>query len=249
MIRLENITKIFNKGEANEVSALKNISFEAGAQEFVVLVGGNGSGKSTLLNIISGKIISDAGKIFLDNKDVTNLKEHERSKWIARIFQDPLIGTAPDLSILENFRLAWLRTQKKKFTIGTGKIFQDEVKEKISMLGLGLENNLVRPMSSLSGGQRQALTLVMAVMAEARIILLDEPASALDPKTAALVMQSAEKIIREFNLTAILVTHNLKDALTHGDRIIQMDDGVIIRDISGKEKTALNAGEVVEWFG
>ena len=201
MIRLENITKTFNKGEANEVSALKNISVEINEKEFVVLVGGNGSGKSTLLNLISGKIISDAGKIFLDNKDVTNLKEHERSKWIARIFQDPLTGTAPDLSILENFRLASLRTTKKKLNIGTGKEFRATVQEKISMLGLGLENNIERPVSSLSGGQRQALTLVMAVMDDAKIILLDEPASALDPKTAALVMKSAEKIIRDFNLT------------------------------------------------
>jgi putative ABC transport system ATP-binding protein len=249
MIKLENISKTFNKGEANEVSALKNISFEINEKEFVVLVGGNGSGKSTLLNIISGKIISDTGKIFLDNQDVTNLKEHERSKWIARIFQDPLTGTAPDLSILENFRLAALRTQKKKLTIGTGKIFQDEVREKISKLGLGIENNIHRPMSSLSGGQRQALTLVMAIMCEAKIILLDEPASALDPKTAALVMKAAEEIIRDFNLTAILVTHNIKDALAFGSRIIQLDDGSVVRDIKGSGKTALQPSEIAEWFG
>lgn len=249
MIRLENITKTFNKGEANEVSALKNISLEIKEKEFAVLVGGNGSGKSTLLNIISGKIISDAGKIFLDNKDVTKLKEHERSKWIARIFQDPLTGTAPDLSILENFRLASLRTTKKKLNIGTGKEFRSTVQEKISMLGLGLENRIDRPVSSLSGGQRQALTLIMAIMCDAKIILLDEPSSALDPKTAALVMHSAEKIIRKFNLTAILVTHNIKDAVMFGNRIIHMDDGTIVRDLTGSNKTALQPVEIVEWFG
>jgi len=249
MIRIVNIVKTFNKGEANEVSALKNISLEIKQKEFVVLVGGNGSGKSTLLNIISGKIIADSGKIFLDNIDVTKLEEHERSKWIARIFQDPLTGTALDLSILENFRLASLRTQKKNLFIGTGKKFQKEAKEKISVLGLGLENRLSRPMNSLSGGQRQALTLVMAIMSEAKIMLLDEPASALDPRTATLVMQSAEKIISSYELTAMLVTHNIKDALTYGSRIIQMDDGRIARDISGNEKSVLKAAEVAEWFG
>jgi putative ABC transport system ATP-binding protein len=137
MIKLNEISKTFNKGEANEVSALKNISLQIRPKEFVVVVGGNGSGKSTLLNTIAGKVMADAGKIFFDDVDVTKLKEHERSKWIARIFQDPLTGTAPDLSILENFRLASLRTRKKKLSIGTGKIFRDEVKEKISVLGSG----------------------------------------------------------------------------------------------------------------
>lgn len=249
MIRLENISKTFNKESSNEVTALKNISLDISEKEFVVLVGGNGSGKSTLLNIISGKILADSGKIFLDNKDATQLEEHERSKWIARIFQDPLTGTAPDLSILENFRLASLRSQRKKLMIGTGVEFVRQVKEKISLLGLGMENKIYRPMSSLSGGQRQALTLVMAVMCEARIILLDEPASALDPKTAALVMQSAQKIISDFNLTAILVTHNIKDALMYGNRIIQMADGKIVRDVKGHNKTALQPSEIVEWFG
>jgi putative ABC transport system ATP-binding protein len=249
MIRLENIVQTFNRGEANEVAALKNISLEINETEFVVLVGGNGSGKSTLLNIISGKALADSGKIFLENKDATKLREHERSKWIARIFQDPLTGTAPDLTILENFRLASLRTQAKKLSIGTGKKFQEEVKENISMLGLGLESKINRPMSSLSGGQRQALTLVMAIMCEAKIILLDEPTSALDPKTSVLVMQAAQKIISEFNLTAILVTHNLKEALTNGSRIIQLDEGAIVRDISGSSKNSLQPSEIVEWFG
>ena len=249
MIKLNDISKTFNKGEASEVSALKNISLQITEKEFVVLVGGNGSGKSTLLNTIAGKVIADSGKIFFDDRDVTNLKEHRRSKWIARIFQDPLTGTAPDLSILENFRLASLRTQKKKLSIGTGKKFQDEVREKISQIGLGLENRIHRPMNSLSGGQRQALTLVMAIMSEAKIILLDEPSSALDPRTAALVMQLAEKIIKEYELTAVLVTHNIKDALSYGSRIIHMHDGRIARDIGSDKKSILQAVEVAEWFG
>ena len=249
MIRLDNITKTFNKGEANEVSALKNISLEIKENEFVVLVGGNGSGKSTLLNTIAGRTLADSGKIFIDGIDVTRLKEHERSKWIARIFQDPLTGTAPDLSILENFRLASLRTQKKNLSIGTGKKFQDAVKEKISQIGLGLENRINRPMNSLSGGQRQALTLVMAIMSDAKIILLDEPSSALDPRTATLVMQLAEKIIKNYELTAVLVTHNIKDAISYGSRIIQMHDGRIARDVMSHEKNALQPAQVAEWFG
>jgi putative tryptophan/tyrosine transport system ATP-binding protein len=249
MIWLTDIYKTFNKGSSNEVTALKNISLEIKEKEFVVLVGGNGSGKSTLLNIISGRVSADSGKLTLWDREVTRLKEHERSRWIARIFQDPLTGTAPDLSILENFRLAFLRTQSKNLSIGTGKKFQEEVKEKISILGLGLENNIYRAMSSLSGGQRQALTLVMAVMADAKIILLDEPASALDPKTATLVMKSAEKIISDFKLTAILVTHNIKEALMFSSRIIQMDEGKIFRDIRGNNKATLQPSEVVEWFG
>jgi len=249
MIRLDNISKTFNKGEANEVAALKSISLEIKEREFVVLVGGNGSGKSTLLNTIAGRVLADSGKIFLDDIDITKLKEHKRSKWIARIFQDPLTGTAPDLSILENFRLASLRTQKKNLSIGTGKKFQEEVKEKISQLGLGLETRLNRPMNSLSGGQRQALTLVMAIMSEAKIILLDEPSSALDPKTAVLMMESAQKIIRDYGLTAVLVTHNIKDALLYGDRIIHVHDGSIARDIQGSAKSSLQPAEVAEWFG
>ena len=249
MIKLNEITKTFNKGEANEVAALKNISLQIKEKDFVVLVGGNGSGKSTLLNTIAGKVIADSGKIFFDNRDVTNLKEHRRSKWISRIFQDPLTGTAPDLSILENFRLASLRSQKKKLSIGTGKKFQDEVREKISQVGLGLENRIHRPMNSLSGGQRQALTLAMAIMSEAKIILLDEPSSALDPRTAALVMKLAEKIIKEYELTAVLVTHNIKDALSYGSRIIHMHDGRIARDIGSDKKSILQAVEVAEWFG
>jgi len=249
VIKLNEITKTFNKGEANEVAALKNISLQIKEKDFVVLVGGNGSGKSTLLNTIAGKVIADSGKIFFDNRDVTNLKEHRRSKWISRIFQDPLTGTAPDLSILENFRLASLRSQKKKLSIGTGKKFQDEVREKISQVGLGLENRIHRPMNSLSGGQRQALTLAMAIMSEAKIILLDEPSSALDPRTAALVMKLAEKIIKEYELTAVLVTHNIKDALSYGSRIIHMHDGRIARDIGSDKKSILQAVEVAEWFG
>ena len=249
MIKLDNVTKTFNRGEANEVTALKNISLEIKEKEFVVLVGGNGSGKSTILNAISGNVIANSGKIFLEGTDVTRLKEYKRSKWIARIFQDPHSGTAPDLSILENFRLSSLRTQRKNLFIGTGKKFMQEVKEKISTLGLGLENRINRPMNSLSGGQRQALTLIMAVMSEAKIILLDEPSSALDPKTAALVIKSAEEIIRKYELTALLVTHNIKDALLYGNRIIQMDDGKIVRDMGADRKNALTAGEVAEWFG
>lgn len=248
MIKLSNISKTFNRGRANEVKATQNLSLTIAAQEYVVVVGSNGSGKSTLLNLIAGSILPSSGQIEIDDHNVTRLADYERSRWIARVFQNPLSGTAPDLSILDNFRLAALRTQAKGLSIGTSAAFKNEVKDKIALLGMGLENKLEQPMGTLSGGQRQALTLLMSVMDDCKILLLDEPTAALDPRSARLVMETVDKLITDFKLTAILITHNLKDAHTHGNRLIQMAEGEIIKDFSGESKLSLTQTDLFSWF-
>lgn len=248
MISVSNVSKSFNKGKANEVKALSAINIALQPGDYVVVIGANGSGKSTFLNLIAGSVFPTEGTVKLEGNDVTNLKEYERSKWIARVFQNPLSGTAPDLSILTNFRLASLRTKSKKLVIGTDKQFTERVKEKISLLKMGLENKLDQPMGSLSGGQRQALTLLMSVMDEAKILLLDEPTAALDPRSANLIMSTADALIKEYKLTALLVTHNLKDAHLYGNRILQFSEGKIMRDLSGEEKSKLELNDLFQWF-
>lgn len=248
MVKIEGVTKIFNRRSADEIIALNNISVDITKGEFVILLGSNGSGKSTMLNVLAGVHTPDTGKIILGGEDVTSQPEHKRSRSISRVFQNPLSGTAAGLSVLENFRMAYLRTKNKSFGTGTGTHFRKTVSEKVSTLGLGLENKLDFQMGTLSGGQRQSLTLLMSVMDETRLLLMDEPASALDPKTAELVMHIADKIIRSNELTAILVTHQLKDAVNYGSRIIMMNEGKILRDVSGKEKATLKAEDIFRWF-
>lgn len=248
MIMLQNISKTFFSGLPSEVNAVQNISLNLEEGERVVLAGSNGSGKTTLLNILSGTVIPDSGKIFFNGNDITDLPEHKRSAFISRIFQNPLAGTAPQLSVAENFRLAALRSQNKKLSIGLTKRFKENIAGKISSLHLGIENKLNTPIGQLSGGQRQALTLLMASMSGARIILMDEPAAALDPKTGALVMKLADRIIRENNLTAVLVTHYIKDMLNYGNRLLFMREGSIAKDFSADEKQKLTANDVLEWF-
>lgn len=254
MIELRNISKTYNRSSPKAVVALENVNLFIPEKSYVVVVGSNGSGKSTLLNILAGTARPDEGQILINGIDITCLSDFERSKWVARIFQNPMTGTSPELTVLENFRLAFLRTEKKKFTIGTGERFRKMVKEKISLLGLGLENKLDQPMGTLSGGQRQALTLLMAVMPretgreEAKILLMDEPTAALDPKTSALILELADKIIKEFNLTVIFVTHQLKDALRYGGRILCMEGGKVTRDLADQYKIKLTIPEVYEWF-
>jgi putative ABC transport system ATP-binding protein len=257
VIELKHISKTFNTNLPSAVTALKDVSLLIPERSFIVVIGSNGSGKSTLLNILAGTVKPDEGTILIKGKDVTQLKDFQRSKWIARIFQNPLLGTSPELTVLENFRLAAIRTQPKRFVIGTGYKFRMLVQEKINILSLGLENKLDQPMGTLSGGQRQALTLLMAVMPgqmpdakgdETRILLMDEPTAALDPKTSSLILELSEKIIKEFNLTVLFVTHHLKDALNYGNRIICMDGGKIIQDLSQESKSKLTIQEVYDWF-
>ena len=249
MIELKNITKIFNRGEVNEVAALEDVSLRIEEGEFVVLVGANGSGKTTLLNIISGAALPSKGRAFLHGEDVTGLPEHKRSRWVARVFQDPLGGTAPELSILDNFRLAALRTRRKKLKIGINEAFKASVRERIAVLGLGLEDKLQQPMGTLSGGQRQALTLLMSVMDHTDILLLDEPTAALDPKSADVVLLTAERLIREYKLTTVLITHNMRETQRFGTRLIQMERGRMVRDLEGEAKQELKLEEMYGWFG
>src|SRR6201996_773580 len=248
MIDLKNVHKTFNRGKANQVDAVSGVNLHIDEKEVLVIIGSNGSGKTTLLNLIAGSVLPSSGNIYIDNNDVSKLQDYKRSKWIARVFQNPLSGTAPDLSILDNFRLAALRTKAKGLSIGINDQFKKQVKEKISSLGMGLENKVEQPMGTLSGGQRQALTLLMSVMDSCKVLLLDEPTAALDPRSADLVMKTADKLVTDFGLAAILVTHNLKDAFTYGNRIILMGEGKILRDLDKEKKSALKQNDLFDWF-
>lgn len=248
MINLQHVNKTFDRGQSNETLALKGINLSINPGEYVVVVGPNGSGKSTLLNIIAGNVFPSSGEVFINEQQVTRLPDFRRSKWIARVFQNPLSGTAPELSILDNFRLAALRTKKKQLRIGIDLAFKQKVREMINRLGMGLEHKIDQPMGTLSGGQRQALTLLMAVMDDADLLLLDEPTAALDPRSAEMVMKTADSLIKDYQLTAILITHNLKEAFQHGNRIILMNEGRIGQDLDAQAKSALAQSQLYGWF-
>lgn len=249
MIRIQKVHKVFNKGKANQVDAIRGVDLDINNKEFLVIVGSNGSGKTTLLNLVAGSVLPTSGSIHIDGNNVTKLADYRRSEWIARVFQNPLSGTAPDLSILDNFRLAAIRTKAKGLRIGIDEKFKKIVKEKISTLGMGLENKTEQPMGTLSGGQRQALTLLMSVMDTCKVLLLDEPTAALDPRSADIVMRTADKLVTDFGLTAILVTHNLKDAFNYGNRILLMGEGKILKNLSGEKKSTLKQNDLFDWFG
>lgn len=248
VIELENIAHTFNVGTSQEIVALHEVNLIIPDKQFLVLVGSNGSGKSTLLNILAGTIIPTHGKIIIDGKDLTHHKDCKRSHLIARVFQNPSDGTASDLSIVENFRLASLRNARKSLRIGLDSKFEQRVKDEISELGLGLENKIHQAMGSLSGGQRQALCLLMAVMTDLKVLLLDEPTAALDPKSANVVLEIADKLVRKYSVTTVMVTHHLKEAHHFGDRVIQMQDGVIVKDLQKTECQKLSLSDMYNWF-
>lgn len=248
MIVLENISHTFNISLSNEIKAIQHIDLVIPDKQFLALVGSNGSGKSTLLNLLAGTIIPTEGKILIDGIDVTKYPDYKRSQFVARVFQNPTDGTACDLTILENFRLAALRNARKSLKIGLDSKFEQVVKDEVAELGLGLENKLDQSMGSLSGGQRQALCLLMAVMTDLKVLLLDEPTAALDPKSANIVLEIAEKLVRKFEITTVMVTHHLKEAHQYGDRVIQMQDGVIVKDLMKSECQKLSLTELYNWF-
>ena len=248
MLNLTHLKKHFNNGTPNEVLALDDCTLTIEKGEFVLLVGSNGSGKSTLLNLVAGTYFPDEGNIFIEGTDVTRLKDYQRSKFIARVFQDPMAGTAADLSIIDNFRLAALRTKRKTFKTGVNDSFKMKVSDRLSILELGLENKLDTLVGKLSGGQRQALTLLMSVMDESKILLLDEPTAALDPKSAEKIMKIAEKVIQELNLTAMLVTHNMHYAVSYGTRLVMLQQGQVIKDYPSVLKEKLLVTELYSWF-
>jgi len=249
MIEINQAHKVFNKGKANQVDAINGIDLKINNGEFLIIVGSNGSGKTTLLNLVAGSVLPTSGTISIDSNDVTDLPDYKRSQWIARVFQSPVSGTASDLSIIDNFRLAAIRTKPKGLSIGVDEAFKKLVKDKIATLGMGLENKTDQPMGTLSGGQRQALTLLMSIMDSCKVLLLDEPTAALDPRSAEVVMKTADKLIKDFNLTAILITHNLKDAYNYGNRIIQMREGIILKDLDTEKKAELKQNDLFDWFG
>lgn len=249
MLRLNNITKIFNiEDKVNQKIALNNISFEIEEGEFVTVIGGNGSGKSTLMNIISGVYTPEEGSILIDEIDVTKMKEHQRAKYLGRVFQDPLMGTAFDMSIEENMSLAIRRGTTPSFKWGFSEENRQLFINKLTELNLGLEKRLDQKVGLLSGGQRQALTLIMATIKKPKLLLLDEHTAALDPKTAKIVLDLTLDLVEKFKITTLMITHNLKDAIRYGNRLIMFHEGRIILDIKGEEKKNLTIAELLKRF-
>jgi putative ABC transport system ATP-binding protein len=249
MVRLENITKIFSKGTIDEKVAIDGITLHIRKGDFITIIGSNGAGKTTVLNLTAGTFAPDEGDIFIDDSRVTRLPEHRRAKYLGRIFQDPLMGTAATMTIEENLAMADLRGQIRGLRWGIKNARRDHYREILKMLDLGLETRLKDTVSLLSGGQRQSLTLLMVTLSLPKLLLLDEHTAALDPKTAQRVMELTQNIIEENNLTTVMVTHNMQQAIKYGNRMLMLHEGKVQFDIEGEEKSALTVEEVVKRFG
>lgn len=248
MLELHNIKKAFNKGTINEKRALNGVELTLDDGDFVTIIGGNGAGKSTTLNAIAGVWPVDEGAIIINGQNVTGLSEHKRAKFIGRVFQDPMTGTAATMEIQENLALAARRGERRGLRWGITRREREEYHEMLKSLDLGLEDRMTAKVGLLSGGQRQALTLLMATLKKPEILLLDEHTAALDPKTAAKVLELSDKIISEHHLTAMMVTHNMNDAIKHGNRLIMMNDGKVIFDVKGEEKANLTVDDLLIKF-
>ena len=250
MLSIDKITKTFNPGTVNEKKALCGLSLDVKDGDFVTLVGSNGAGKSTLFSAIAGTFLPDSGRIFLDDEEITFVKEHVRSRYIGRLFQDPLMGTAPHMTIEENLSVAYLRASDHTRGIfsRTGKKEKKMFREQLAWLGMGLEDRMSSPVGLLSGGQRQALTLLMATVVTPRILLLDEHTAALDPETARKVLELTDRIVRERKITCMMVTHNMNQALSLGNRTLMMADGNIVLDIDGPERAAMTVEDLLAQF-
>ena len=248
MLNLANIHKTFNPGTINEKIALNGVNLTLNEGDFVTVIGGNGAGKSTTLNAIAGVWPIDSGKIYIGGDDVTKLSEHKRAKYLGRVFQDPMTGTATTMSIEENMAIAARRGEKRGLSWGITHQERDTYREMLKALDLGLEDRHTSKVGLLSGGQRQAITLLMASIKKPKLLLLDEHTAALDPKTAAKVLEISDKIIAENHLTAMMVTHNMKDAIVHGNRLIMMHEGKVILNISGEEKKKLTVEDLLHQF-
>jgi len=242
------LKKTFNPGTINEKVALDGLNLHLKDGDFVTVIGGNGAGKSTLLNAIAGVWKPDEGKIEIDGVDVTVMPEHKRASFLGRVFQDPMKGTSPDMEIAENLAIASKRGVKRRFVRGVRKSDRARFKELLAPLELGLEDRLSAKVGLLSGGQRQALTLLMATLNRPKLLLLDEHTAALDPKTAAKVLELTDQIVNKNKLTTLMITHNMKDAIAHGNRLIMMHEGKIIIDVSGEEKQNLTVEQLLELF-
>ncbi len=248
MLDIKNVEKTFNPGTINEKKALNGINLHLNEGDFVTVIGGNGAGKSTMLNMVAGVYPVDCGNIVIDGVDVTRLPEYKRAKYLGRVFQDPMTGTAADMQIEENLALAARRGKTRLLRVGITAKERKEYKELLKILDLGLEERLTAKVGLLSGGQRQALTLLMATLKKPKVLLLDEHTAALDPKTAKKVLDITEEIVQKNNLTTIMITHNMADAIRVGNRLIMMNNGKIIFDVSGDEKKKLTVAELLEKF-
>lgn len=248
MLKINNIYKTFNTNTINEKKVLKGLNFHMKQGDFITVIGGNGAGKSTMLNMVAGVHVPDSGSIQLDGIDITKLPEHERAKYLGRVFQDPMLGTASDMEIQENLALAFRRGKKRGFSWGITKEEKELYANLLIPLDLGLENRLSSKVGLLSGGQRQALTLLMATLKKPKLLLLDEHTAALDPKTAKRVLDLTDQIVEEHALTALMVTHNMKNAIEYGNRLIMMYDGKVIFDIEGEEKKNLKVKDLLAKF-
>ena len=248
MLKIENVRKVFNGGTVNEKVALNGLNLELKPGDFVTVIGGNGAGKSTMLNAVAGVYEVDEGSIFIDGVDVTKLPEYKRAKFIGRVFQDPMMGTAATMQIEENLALAAPRGKARTLRSGITRQEREQYKEQLKILDLGLEERMTSKVGLLSGGQRQALTLLMATLQEPKLLLLDEHTAALDPKTAAKVLEATQKIVDRSNLTTLMITHNMRDAIAYGNRLVMMYDGHVVVDVSGEEKKNLTVEQLLNLF-
>ena len=248
MLEIKNVYKTFNAGTVNEKVALKGLDLTLEDGDFVTVIGGNGAGKSTMLNAVAGVWPIDMGKILIDGQDVTRLSEHQRAKYIGRVFQDPMMGTAATMGIEENLALAARRGVARSLRAGITKKEREEYHELLKTLDLGLEDRMTSKVGLLSGGQRQAVTLLMATLKKPKLLLLGEHTAALDPKTAAKVLALSEKIVQENHLTTLMITHNMKDAIKYGNRLIMMYEGRVIYDVRGEEKANLQVSDLLQRF-
>ena len=248
MLILKGVGKVFNEGTPNEKVALKDVSLKLDKGEFITVIGGNGAGKSTLINLVAGTYFPSGGSIFLDGENITFTKEYKRAKFIGHLFQDPLKGTAPSLTIKENLSLAYDRGHGNMFKIGISKKEKDIFKTNLESLGMGLENRMQTKMGLLSGGQRQAVTLIMATIAKPKLLLLDEHTSALDPAAAEKVSELTDSIVKKNGITTLMITHNIESALTYGTRTVMLNEGSIILDLSGDERKNMTTLKLLELF-
>lgn len=248
MLKIEHVKKTFNKGSANEVVLYKDLNVDIEDGEFVTIIGSNGSGKSTFFNVISGNIIQDSGKVLFHDKDISHLPEHKRSSFIGRVFQDPQKGTSPSLSILQNMAMAYNKGKSFGLSKGVDRSLVPLFKKELEGMQLGLESKMEVMVGALSGGQRQALSLLMATLITPDLLLLDEHTAALDPKTSDLIIHLTDQIIKEKQMTSIMITHNLKHAITYGTRLLMFHKGEIIMDIKGEEKRQLTVEKLIEKF-
>ncbi len=248
MLKIENVWKTFNKGTVNEKVALECLNLHMEPGDFVTVIGGNGAGKSTMLNAVAGVFGVDSGKILIDGVDVTHLPEYKRAQYIGRVFQDPMMGTAATMQIEENLALAARRGQPRTLRAGITADERQNYMERLKILDLGLEHRMTAKVGLLSGGQRQALTLLMATLQKPKLLLLDEHTAALDPKTAAKVLEATQRIVEKDNLTTLMITHNMRDAIAYGNRLVMMYNGHVVVDVSGEEKKKLTVEQLLNLF-